>query len=120
MTDLGAPTSYLALATGVPVLTSDGREIGTVAHVLAMPEEDIFDGLVIQTDRGPRFADAVVVDQIHERGVTLRIDAAQAARLDEPTENPPELSTGPDDTVPDDTNVSAKLRRAWDLISGKY
>ncbi|HEV7751684.1 MAG TPA: hypothetical protein VGO71_09075 [Baekduia sp.] len=120
MTDLGAPTSYLALTTGVPVLTSDGQEIGTVAHVLAMPEEDIFDGLVIQTERGPRFADSEVVDQLHERGVTLRVDAAQADQLPEPTENPAELATGPDDTVPDEANLSAKLRRAWDLISGKY
>jgi hypothetical protein len=120
MSDLGAPTSYLALTTGIPVLTSDGHEIGTVAHVLAMPEEDIFDGVVIDTDDGPRFADAEVVDELHERGVMLRLDAAQAAQLPEPTENPPELATGPDDTVPDDTNLSAKLRRAWDLISGKY
>jgi hypothetical protein len=120
MTDLGAPTSYLALSTGVPVLTSDGRQIGTVAHVLAMPEEDIFDGVVIRTDRGPRFADADVVGQIHERGVTLRVDAAQAEQLPEPTENPAELATGPDDAVPDDRSLAAKLRRAWDLISGKY
>src|SRR4051812_29961909 len=120
MTDLGEPTSYLALGTGVPVLTSDGREIGTVAHVLAMPDADIFDGVVIRTERGPRFADADVVDKIHERGVTLRVDAAQAQQLPEPTENPPELATGPDDTVPDDRSLAAKLRRAWDLISGKY
>jgi hypothetical protein len=33
--DPGAPISYLALQPGTPVVTSDGREIGKVEHVLA-------------------------------------------------------------------------------------
>ena len=120
MTDLGAPTSYLALDTGVTVLTSDGQEIGSVRHVLAATEEDVFDGLVLDTPRGPRFADAELIDQLYERGVLLRIDAAAAQRLPEPSENPAELATGPDDTVDDGANLGSKLRRAWDLISGRY
>ena len=32
---------------GVPVLASDGEQVGTVHHVVAAPEKDIFHGLVI-------------------------------------------------------------------------
>jgi hypothetical protein len=120
MDDLGAPTSYLALDTGIAVLTSDGQEIGTVRHVLAAPEEDVFDGLVLETPDGPRFADAELVEHLYERGAVLRVDAAAARSLPEPSENPAELATGPDDTVDDGADLSGKLRRAWDLISGKY
>ena len=52
-------------------------------------------------------------------GAVLSIDAAAAASLPEPSENPAELSAGPDDTV-GGADVGGKLRRAWDLISGKY
>jgi hypothetical protein len=120
MTDLGAPTSYLSLPVGVPVRSADGQEIGRVTHILADEDEDIFDGLVVDTDGGPRFADAAVIDELYERGVTLRLDAAAASDLPEPSENASAMATGPDDTVPDDHGLSAKLRRAWDLISGRY
>ena len=117
--DLGAPTSYLALDTGVPVRSSDGQEVGTVRHILAAVEEDVFDGLVLDTPHGHRFADADVVAALYEGGAVLSIDAAAAASLPEPSENPAELSAGPDDTV-GGADVGGKLRRAWDLISGKY
>jgi hypothetical protein len=120
MDDLGAPTSYLALTTGIAVLSSDGQEIGSVRHVLAAVEEDVFDGLVLDTPDGPRFADAELVGDLYERGAVLTIDAAAAERLPEPSENPAELATGPDDTVDDGADLGGKLRRAWDLISGKY
>ena len=120
MDDLGAPTSYLALATGIAVLTADAQEIGSVRHVLAAPEEDVFDGLVLDTPDGPRFADAELVGDLYERGVVLRIDAAAARSLPEPTENPAELATGPDDTVADGADLGGKLRRAWDYLSGRY
>jgi len=57
MPDYGQPASYLTLADGTPVVTSDGSELGTVTHVLAVEEDDIFDGLVIQTGSGHRFVD---------------------------------------------------------------
>ena len=81
MDDLGAPSSYLALAEGVPVYSSDGKELGKVEHVLAVPEDDIFDGFVIDTSvlpGGHRFVDAPEVEEIYERGVVLKLDAAAA------------------------------------------
>jgi uncharacterized protein YrrD len=116
--DLGNPTSYLVLAEGTPVMSSEGAKIGTVEHVLADPETDVFDGVIVDMRSGPgghRFADASDVDGIYERGVVLRVDAD---RLPEPAENPAALDTGPEDTVPDD--LEDKLRRAWDYLSGNY
>ena len=47
MDDLGAPSSYLTLAEGTAVYSSDGQALGKVEHVLADTDADIFDGLVI-------------------------------------------------------------------------
>jgi uncharacterized protein YrrD len=119
--DLGDPVSYLVLAEGTPVLSADGERIGKVEHVLADPEHDVFDGLVIDMhagSRGHRFADADQITAMYERGVELGLDAAAAAQLPEPSANPPALAADPDDTVPDGLND--KLRRAWDYLSGNY
>ena len=121
MDDLGQPTSYLALAEGIPVYSSDGKPLGKVEHVLAEPEEDIFDGFVVDTSvlpGGHRFVDAPEVDAIHERGVVLKVDAAAAERLPEPSANPGVVEADPEDLPR--TRLEEKLSRAWDLISGKY
>jgi uncharacterized protein YrrD len=119
--DLGAPGSYLTLEEGVEVYSSDGQALGKVAHVLADPDRDVFDGIVIDTSvlpGGHRFCDADQVDEIYDRGVTLKVDAAVAESLPEPSANPAEIDVGPDDVVSDE--LRDKLRRAWDRISGKY
>ena len=116
--DLGNPASYLVLADGTPVRTSDGTEIGRVEHVLADADADVFDGVIVATDGGHRFADAAHIDRIYERGVVLALDSQQAGRLPEPAANPATLDADPDDTAPDDLND--KLRRAWDYLSGNY
>lgn len=118
MRDLGDPTSYLQLEPGVPVWSADGEHLGTVEHVLADEEVDIFDGLVIDAVDGFRFADAEHVDRLHEGGAVLRLDAAAAEELPAPSENPAVLSTEPDDTTPD--RLGDKLRRAWEYLSGNY
>jgi hypothetical protein len=119
--DLGDPTSYLTLREGTPVLSSDGHQIGVVEHVLADANVDVFDGLVIDTRLGPggmRFADASQVAAIHERGVQLTLSSRAAEALPAPEANPAEMEIGADDITPSD--LGDKLRRAWDLISGKY
>jgi uncharacterized protein YrrD len=120
MEDLGAPGSYLILGKGLPVYSSDGKPVGKVDHVLAAPDLDVFDGIVIDTSvlpGGHRFADATEVAEIYERGVVLTLEAAAAQSLPEPSANPAEIEIGPDDVVPDE--LHDKLRRAWDRISGK-
>jgi hypothetical protein len=116
--DLGDPTSYLELEQGVPVYGSDGEEVGSVEHVLADASSDIFDGLVIGTRDGRRFADASRVDGLYERGAVLTLAATACDRLPEPSANPAVLEADPDDTTPDD--LRDKLKRAWDVISGNY
>src|SRR5919109_1284024 len=115
MEDLGAPASYLILEKGVPAFSSDGAPVGKVEHVLADPDADVFDGIVLDTSvlpGGHRFVDATQVDEIYERGVVLTLDRDAAERLPVPSENPGAIDVGPDDVVPDD--LHDKLRRAWD------
>lgn len=114
----GEPTSYLTLQEGTQVRSSDGESIGSVAHVLADEQDDIFDGIVIATGSRHLFADATQIDRLRTDAVTLKLDAAACKSLPEPSENPAALEAGPDDTVPD--RMAEKLRRAWDRISGNY
>ena len=116
--DLGDPISYLVLEDGTPVLSADGRRIGTVEHVLADADSDVFDGLIVDIDGGHRFADASQVDTIHQGGVVLTLDQAAAEQLPEPSENPAAMGADPDDVTPD--GLDDKLRRAWDYLSGNY
>jgi hypothetical protein len=119
MDDLGPPISYMAAEAGLPVHSSDGVRIGTLAHVLADVDDDIFDGIIVELDDGGhRFADAPQVDRFYERGVVLGLDAEAARGLPEPSESPAALDARPDDVVPDD--LGDKLRRAWDYLSGRY
>lgn len=121
MDDLGAPSSYLTLAEGMPVFSSDGQKLGAVEHVLAEPEEDIFDGIVLDTSvlpGGHRFVDAPEVASVYERGVVLSIDAAAAEGLHQPSENPAAMEAEGDEAPAGP--LQRKLERAWDLISGNY
>jgi uncharacterized protein YrrD len=118
--NLGEPSSYLALEGGEPVYTCDGRRIGVIEHVLAAPDADIFDGIVLDHSAlpgGHRFVDADQVEEIFERGVLLKIDAEAAEELPEPSENPGVLRADPADA--EESRLTEKLRRAWDLISGR-
>ena len=73
--------SYLALPRGVPVVTSDGVQIGTVEKVQDNAREHIFDGIVVKTEKGDIFVDAPEVARITLREVTLTIDAGAVASL---------------------------------------
>jgi hypothetical protein len=119
--DHGAPGSYLTLTPGTDVVSSDGETVGKVEHVLADEATEIFDGLVIDTRLGLgglRFVDAPQVDEIFERAVVLSVTAAEIDQLPEPTASPGVIeSHGEEDS---DSALQGKLRRAWDLISGRY
>jgi len=119
MDDLGSPIAYLALQEGTPVYASDGASVGAVQHVLAAEDADIFDGIVIDIRTGPgglRFVDAPEVDRLYERGVVLGINAAAVEALPEPSENPATVQHA----EAEGSDLTAKLRRAWDYISGRY
>lgn len=115
--DHGAPSSWLAAEPGLAVVASDGAAVGTVRHVLGVPEEDVFDGLVIDMASGRHgFADSEDVGEFFEGAVVLRLDAADCAHLPEPQPAPGGL-TATGDTPPPGP-LQRKLHRAWDLISG--
>ena len=117
--DLGAPSSYLVLERGTPVYSADGVQIGKVAHVLAVAEEDVFDGIVIGEHlfgTAHRFADADDVDEVFERGVVLKLDRAACESLPRPDANPAVMRDDPAESASDLRH--ARLRRAWDVISG--
>jgi uncharacterized protein YrrD len=116
MEDLGEPGSYLTLAEGTPVLSSDGEQIGHVTHVLADEDDDLFEGFVMRHHLGHRFVDASQVGEIHTGGVVLTIDAEEAVALPEPSANPAAMEVTADDLVKDE--LKDRLHRAWRLISG--
>ncbi|MGH2983619.1 MAG: PRC-barrel domain-containing protein [Solirubrobacterales bacterium] len=120
MEDLGQPSSYLTLAEGAPVYSCDGEEVGRIEHVLAAPEEDVFDGVVLDSSvlpGGRRFCDAAQIEEIFERGALLKLDRAAAERLPQPSENPAAMGENPAEEP--ESELESKLKRAWELISGK-
>ena len=82
--DDGHQIGYKLIPRGVPVVSSDGVEVGTVQKVLDNAREHIFDGIIIATPDGRRFVDAPEVGRITEKRVTLTIDAAAAKQLPPP------------------------------------
>ncbi len=111
--DEGLPIAYPVLERGVPVYASGGEQVGTVDHVVAAPEEDIFHGIVISGEHGRRFIAADQIGSLHERGVDLQIDSEEAAALPEPHGGAPAWR----DTEPG-VKPSA-WQRLVDLVSGK-
>jgi hypothetical protein len=80
--------SYAAASPGTPVLTSDGTEIGTLEHVLQVPDLDLFDGIVVATGDGLRFVDADQIGVITTVCIRTSLDQAQAKLLPAP-DGPP-------------------------------
>jgi hypothetical protein len=80
--------SYQAAPAGIPVLTATGAEIGTLEHVLQIPEEDLFDGLVVATKHGLRFVDADQVQVITATYIRSTLADDAASRLPAP-DGPP-------------------------------
>ena len=112
------PVSYQGVSPGVPVLTKDGTQFGILEHVLEVPEEDVFDGIVVWTGGGSwldrrvqrdlsrgeasaarrlellqpqhlRFVDADQVAAITAGYIRCDLDAAQATALSPPARDTP-------------------------------
>ena len=82
------PISYQAAVPGTPVLSTTGTQIGTLEHVLEIPDLDVFDGIVIATHAGLRFIDADAVREITIGHIQSSLDDEQASQLP-PPEGPP-------------------------------
>jgi hypothetical protein len=111
--DEGAPIAYQVLDEGVPVYAADETKIGTVDHVVAAPDEDIFHGLVIRTDAGRRFVPADQVTSLHERGADLSIRADEVAQLPEPHGGIPSLE------IKDPTAKTHRWKEILSMVKGR-
>ena len=87
MTD---PVSWLQIEQGWNVVAANGAAVGTVAQVEGDKQSDIFDGLAVESvlSGGIRYVPGEQVGAIHPGEVTLKIDSAEAGRL-EPFQAPP-------------------------------
>jgi uncharacterized protein YrrD len=114
------PASYLTLEEGTVVVSADGDRVGVVEHVLRDEETDIFDGLVIDVKLGPgglRFVDAPDVADILEDRVVLTVPSAEVEQLPKPGPNPAVMEHHGVEDV--ESPLEHKLRRAWEIISGR-
>lgn len=114
------PASNLTLEPGTDVVSADGERIGTVDHVLTDEATEIFDGLIIDVKLGPgglHFVDAPQVAEMHPDRVVLTIPAAAVDQLPKPSPSPAVLENhGVEDS---EGRLEHKLRRAWEIISGR-
>jgi hypothetical protein len=120
--DEGQPESWEALQPGVTVFASDGSAVGEVKEVLAVPEDDIFEGIICKTAHGDRFVDWEIIGSIHERGVDLKLDSAAAANLPEPQAAPAVMEVGVDDVSEGNAAYKTEswFKRVWARLSGNY
>ncbi len=110
--DEGLPIAYEVLEDGVPVYAVGGESVGVVVHVVSVPSEDIFHGVVVRVGTSQRLVLAEQIISLHERGVDLRIDAAAVAALPEPEGGAPAWRVHEPGTKP---SAWAKLK---DRLSG--
>jgi hypothetical protein len=109
--DCGSPIAYLVLRSGTAVYTSGKEQIGTVDRILFVQEEDVFDGIVIQTSGGLRFVDSDQVDRIYERCVMTTLSLEDARSLPPPTDGPPVYAADPAEWQ--DKSLTARFRRLF-------
>jgi rRNA processing protein Gar1 len=111
--DLGPPIAYIALEEGAPVYDASGDRVGVVEHVLGDMSADVFDGLIVHTKPLPGkhlFADVDQIAEMRERGVVLSVERGE---LHEPRDR---RDRGRE---PLESPLEARVRRAWDWISGR-
>jgi hypothetical protein len=116
----GDPGSYLTLEEGTDVISADGHRVGVVQHVLRDEGTDIFDGIVIDVRLGPgglRFVDAPDVAEIRETAVVLTVPSEEIEQLPQPAPSPAVMEHhGVEDS---ESPLEHKLRRAWEIVSGR-
>jgi hypothetical protein len=117
--DLGPPIAYVVLSEGTPVYANDGTRIGVVEELLGDLSADVFDGILIHTTPLPGrhvVATAEQIEELRQRGVLLRVDAAAL----EPAREPPRVAaarSGRSDRPPE-SPLHGWLRRSWDRLTG--
>lgn len=75
--------SWMAVPAHAPVIAGDGQEVGHVLEVAALPQEDIFHGVVFHHSGRDRLAPAADVARITTRAVYLTVDSAAVNSYEE-------------------------------------
>src|ERR1700704_1291539 len=72
--------SWRAIVVSVPVIASDGKEVGKVLDVAALPEEDIFHGVVYKSEQTGHtvIAPRDDIDRITPDAIYLSVDSDQS------------------------------------------
>jgi uncharacterized protein YrrD len=78
------PISWMALAEGTDVHSSDGEELGKVSKVIADVQKDIFSGIAFRSHLlgHQRFAPADKVGEITQSAVHLNISSTEVEELE--------------------------------------
>ena len=86
------PVSWLQIAQGWSVVTSDGVSVGSVVQVEGDKQDDIFDGLAVEQAQPGRivYVPGEQVGLIYPGRVTLKIASAEADTLETFRAPPPE------------------------------
>jgi hypothetical protein len=140
MDDDELPVSYQGVSPGVPVLARDGTQFGILEHVLEVPEEDVFDGIVVWTGGGSwldrriqrdlgrgeasaarrlellqpqhlRFVDADQVSAITAGYIRCDLSAAEATALPSPPRDAPVYYATAINQAPDHTMYGTMFSR---------
>jgi hypothetical protein len=109
--EFGDPVSYMLLSEGTAVACRDGTDVGSVNTVIADEDDDIFDGIVVDSPAGPRFVEADMVDEIRERRVMLKIAGDEVPGLPNPHGGPGEFKL---DADAEDPHLLTRLSRAFE------
>lgn len=115
MDELGASVAHLALKEGVPVYDKSGRRVGVVDRVMRDEATGIFEGVIVHTLPLPGrhlYAGHEQIAELRERGVLLSVERNELHELSERSAR----TRGSDKTV--EPPLEARLRRAWDWITG--
>jgi hypothetical protein len=72
--------SWRAIAANIRLVASDGKEVGKVLDVAALPEEDIFHGVVYKSQQTGHtvLAPRDDIDRITPGAIYLSVDSEQA------------------------------------------
>ena len=83
MAETAEPVSYEGVPLGVPLVSSSGRQVGTLAKVLEIPSEDLFDGVIVKTQHGHRFVDRDEIAEIKTEYIKCNLDDTATQHLPE-------------------------------------
>jgi len=108
--DEGRPISYEALVVGTAVRSSTGTEFGQVAHVLVVPELDLFDGIAVTTKHGLRFVDRDQITDITTTMVRCAITDDEVSSLPAPKGS---LVLHPDTAHDEGPSLTARFGRLF-------